>query len=403
MRVRFFALIGFVATTGCHGPNPAAPAAHAATAPPKKESPARPSTGPGVASGAAPAGSPAAEAEAKPAGDEAPAANPNESPWGAEVEVEIVRAGGERVRIAAESGDGSSTVWAQQVTKTGAPAGPAKKLRVTSGDVVNIAADVSGELIWVAWRSDLEQAENQITALAAFDASLAPVHKPRILRTIGQPPVVDENLIVRGRGAGRVAVAAFIGVRPCKAMHPDEKGSCRAMQVDLVAADGTSERSVQRWLDGGDGAIDGLVATDSGVAATFHVWHGGPLMDAAFVPDNPKKPVRTLPTCEYPPMRPFVVDGSVLLLCPDPAGSNRSSTSVDVGCKATEPDQQCGSVARVSSIGARMEPSTKRTPSVPLRGVTKQCGAERAAVRLEWDGGELDVPAGVLGASCDEK
>ncbi len=316
-------------------------------------------------------------------------------PLGASVETEVDLPGGRTLRVAAEEGAEQSMVWARPTS----PAGPTVVLRKTSGAVDAIEAAFDGRTLWIAWRSHIE-GKKSMAALAGFDPDLRLTHAPRILRTFdhdGSPMQDVLRMTPRpGTGAG-VTVAALVGTAPCRGLfsHEVEEGpaSCQRLQIDVVDPDGTTVRSAFRMLDGGDGGLTDLLDVGSGVASAFFVWHGGPLVDVAFVPYAATEPVRALGSCGYPPVELVWADGALVMLCPDPSGEGDACRG-----RAAAP---CGTLRRTSLDGTPVAPDVGH--EVRFHRVTETCDGSTPVVRVSWvadpaqpaiAAGHLDLPRG---------
>lgn len=383
-----------------HGdpPSPTSPAGDPAT-PPDPAVPDAASVAPSPDPGTASPTTPAAPDPAAPPGVTPPvdaAAPAAAEPLQASVETTVTFPDGLELRVAAEEGTDDSVLWAQAIT----PPGPVVVLRKTSGAVDAIAAEHDGETLWVAWRSHLGEGKKSIAAIAGFDRDLKVTRSPRILRTFehdGSPMQEFLLMLARpGTGAG-VTVAAAVGVAPCRGLHHDsEEGPtfCQRLQIDVIDPDGSTVRSAFRLLDGGDGSVSDLVDVGRGVVSSFYVWHGGPLLDVAFVPYAADEPVRELSPCGYPPVDLAWADGAVVMVCPDPSGERSCSG------RAGSP---CGTLRRMSLEGAPLEPDAGR--EVRFHAVTRGCKDGRPTLRLSWvkdreqpavAPGHLDVPAHAL-------
>jgi hypothetical protein len=370
-------------------PAPSPSGAEAATSEPAPNATATPT----------PAADPASPATDAALAAAAPPAGPTE-PLQASVEQAVTLPDGVVLRVAAEEGFDQSVVWAQTITPPGPP-GPVVVLRKTSGAVDAIAADFDGQTLWVAWRSDLGEGKKSMLALAGFDRHLALTRPPRILRSFdhnGSPMQTPLRVIPRPGTAAGVTVVAAVGVAPCRGLHHDrEEGpaSCQRLEVDVIDPDGTTRRTAFRMLDGGDGGITGALAVDAGVVTSFFVWHGGPLLDVAFVPYDPGEPVRALAPCGYPPVELAWVDGAVLMVCPDPSGETKCDG------RASSP---CGTLRRTTLDGKPLAPDAGK--EVRFHRATQGCKDGRPALRLSWVAdpeepaiapGHLDVPGHSLG------
>jgi hypothetical protein len=411
---RAIATLATIVACGPWGCSRSEPTGEEPTARTVAAEPAPPGTPPPAAS---PAGDPATpSAPAPPAPDTAspdpdPAVTPEPPPEATEppppateplqasVDDSVVFPDGHLLRVAADEGVDQSVIWAQSIT----PAGPAVVLRKTSGAVDAIAATFDGETLWVAWRSHMDdQGTKSMAALAGFDRDLKLTRSPRILRAFdhdGSP--MQEMLLLEprpGTGAG-VTVAAAVGIAPCRGLFPHEPEDgpsfCQRLQIDVVDPDGTTRRSAFRLLDGGDGSVSDLVDVGEGVVTSFYVWHGGPLLDVAFVPYAADEPVRELSPCGYPPVDLAWADGALLMVCPDPSGEGSCRG------RAASP---CGTLRRTTLKGEPLAPDAGT--EVRFHRVTQGCKDGEPTLRLSWVAdrqqpaiapGHLDVPAYMLG------
>lgn len=315
----------------------------------------------------------------------------------ASVETSVMLHDGKRLRVAVEEGIEQSVVWAQAIS----PPGPTVVLRKTSGAVDAIAAAFDGETLWVAWRSHLE-GKKSMAALAGFDRDLRLTHAPRILRTFDHDgsPMQDTVLMEPRPGTGEgVTVAAMVGLAPCRGLFPEHgPTNCQRLQIDVIDPDGTTVRSAFRLLDGGDGGITDLVDVGRGVVSAFFVWHGGALIDVAFVPYAAAEPVRELSSCGYPPVDLAWSDGALLMVCPDPSGDDGAC-----GGRASSP---CGTLRRMTLEGTPLEPDVGH--EVRFHRVMGTCKDGEPMLRLSWvkdraqpaiAPGHLEVPDRALGLS----
>jgi len=207
------------------------------------------------------------------------------------------------LQVAAEDGVDHSIVWAQSL----APAGPAVVLRKTSGVVHGIGAAFDGVTLWVGWRATLA-GKNSMVGVAGFDRALALAKPARILRSFEDMEWEGGKAVMMvarpGTGAG-VTVAAMVGAAPCRGRFPEESDgpvSCPRIELAFLDGEGTKVRSEFRPLDGGEGSLVDLIDIGEGVVSSFFVWHGGGLIDVAYVPYAKDEPVRVLGSCGYPPV-----------------------------------------------------------------------------------------------------
>ncbi len=245
------------------------------------------------------------------------------------------------------SGDGSDILARVAGAKS-----PARILRHTTGEVGELRAVADDQRVWVAWASTSNRAEF-VAALYA-DKTLANATVPVTLTLTGAgglynaPPSASLGIALWKSG---IVVVHLAGRSKCTFGPGTEVCPQYGVTVvdDQLAATPLATRSVS---GGPDITVSAPLTFASGIAISAYAWHGGPVVDNVFLPDN-GTPAKSLPSCR-PPNAMQKFGEKLVITCNDYPSKGET-------CPVHE-DDLCGRIVALDPM----------SPPPPFRLLTKE-------------------------------
>lgn len=183
--------------------------------------------------------------------------------------------------------DNKTDIYIKILDERGSEAGAPRRIRRTTGEIVDIAIHHHDGSAWIAWQSRISNDPRTLVAAIRVAADLSSVAAPVTLNQYSHHEDGSDRPKVRvlARPGGAAVVAASGGsFNNCTDIVSGRRTRCPGFDLLQIGPDGVFSRAAYFGADGGDPGLGALVDVGSGALVDVWAWHGGPSVATIYAP-----------------------------------------------------------------------------------------------------------------------